>query len=467
MKKPLIIFVLLLFIPICSCSSISHNNTPTPTPTPTTTSTPSPSLTPEEGSTGEEASVISGTVYDASMNTLTLITDHKLIYSFEKDSSLTTATKDGILIGFPVSVEYYGKLDVSSQLQKVKIKAIKVSNFANMAPEEHAKHLLMVMTLDEKVGQMFIVRCPDNDAAQIAAKYHLGGYILFSKDFKDKTKKQVVSDIESYQNSSSLGMLIGVDEEGGTVNRISLYPELRSQPFKSPQELYKEGSWSSIIKDTKEKCSLLKELGINVNFAPVCDVSTNKNDFMYKRAFGMDAAHTSKYVEKVASTMSEYGIGCVLKHFPGYGSNSDTHTGSAYDTRPYSTFTGSDFLPFKGGIAKGADAVLVCHNIVECMDKASPASLSPEVHRILREELGFNGVIITDDLYMDAIKQYAGVGDAAVKAVIAGNDLLCCSEYEIQVPAVIAAAKDGTITEDRIDDSVMRILEWKIRLGII
>ena len=330
-----------------------------------------------------------------------------------------------------------------------------------------AQELLGGMTLEEKVGQMFIARCPETDAAQLAADYHLGGYILFGRDFKDKTAEQVTADIQSCQDAAEIPLLIAVDEEGGTVNRVSSNPNLRSSPFRSPQALYSEGGLELVRSDAQEKCRLLESLGININFAPVCDVSQDPADFIYDRTLGRDAQETSQYVAAVVETMAEEGMGSVLKHFPGYGNNTDTHTGVAYDDRPYDTFLTSDFLPFQAGIAAGADMVLVSHNIVSAMDEASPASLSPEVHRVLREDLGFTGVIVTDDLVMDGVRDFAGDDEAAVLAVQAGNDLLCCTDFQTQVPAVLAAVESGEITEEQIDAAVLRVLTMKLRLGIL
>lgn len=330
-----------------------------------------------------------------------------------------------------------------------------------------AQELLDGMTLEEKVGQMFIARCPETDAAQLAADYHLGGYILFGRDFKDKTAEQVTTDIQSCQDAAEIPLLIAVDEEGGTVNRVSSNPNLRSSPFRSPQSLYSEGGLELVRSDAQEKCRLLESLGININFAPVCDVSQDPADFIYDRTLGRDAQETSQYVAAVVETMAEEGMGSVLKHFPGYGNNTDTHTGVAYDDRPYDTFLTSDFLPFQAGIAAGADMVLVSHNIVSAMDEASPASLSPEVHRVLREDLGFTGVIVTDDLVMDGVRDFAGDDEAAVLAVQAGNDLICCTDFQTQVPAVLAAVESGEITEEQIDAAVLRVLTMKLRLGIL
>lgn len=330
-----------------------------------------------------------------------------------------------------------------------------------------AESILAGMTLEEKIGQMFIARCPDSNAVQLAERYQLGGYILFARDFRDRTKQQVISTIDSYQRVSKVPMFIGVDEEGGKVNRVSLNAELRAQPFMSPQELYSLGGYDMVRSDTYEKSALLKSLGINMNFAPVADVSQSPQDFIYHRTFGRSAGETSQYVSNVVSVMKQQKIGSVLKHFPGYGNNSDTHTGIVYDQRSYESFQTSDFLPFKAGVSAGADAVLVAHNVVYCMDSVYPASLSENVHKILREEIGFDGIIITDELSMSGVSAFASDEDIAVLAVQAGNDLLCCTNFETQINAVINAVRDGRISENRIDESVLRILRRKISLGII
>lgn len=308
---------------------------------------------------------------------------------------------------------------------------------------------------------------PETDAASKVTQYHLGGYILFARDFTGKTKEEVTASIQSYQNAAEIPLLIGVDEEGGTVNRVSKNTNLRKTPFASPQELYTAGGWDMIRSDTQEKGQLLQSLGINLNFAPVCDVSQDPQDFIYARSFGQDAEQTAEYVRTVVQTMSQEQMGSVLKHFPGYGNNSDTHTGIAYDERPIERFVNSDFLPFQAGIDAGADMVLVAHNVVSCMDDQVPASISLPVHNILRNELGFDGVIITDDLVMEGVRQFAGDAEIAVRAVQAGNDMLCCTDFEVQVPAVIKAVETGEITEERLNESVLRILKMKIKLGII
>ena len=273
--------------------------------------------------------------------------------------------------------------------------------------------------------------------------------------------------IQSYQEASKIPMAIAVDEEGGTVVRVSSNSNLSDHRFQSPQQVYADGGMNAVYNDAVEKSKLLLSLGINLNFAPVADVSTDPEDFIYDRSFGRDAGQTANYVRIAVDAMNSQKISCTLKHFPGYGNNADTHTGIAYDERSLETFQTSDFLPFQAGIDAGAECILVSHNIVTCMDPERPASLSPEVHRILREELGFSGIVMTDDLDMDAIRDYTGGKNPAVMAFTAGNDILLSSNIQEDYKALLRAAQSGEISEEDIDDRVMRILAWKYHAAIM
>ncbi|QOX64982.1 beta-hexosaminidase [Anoxybacterium hadale] len=330
-----------------------------------------------------------------------------------------------------------------------------------------AQTILAGMTLEEKVGQMFFVRCRKDTAVADIAQFHPAGFILFGSDIKGQTKESLTAVIQSYQSASSIGLFIGVDEEGGSIVRVSKYREFRESPFPSPQELYSKGGFDLITSDTKEKSALLKGLGFNVNLAPVCDVSDNPSDYIYDRTFGTSAAETAQYVKTVVTAMNESEIGAVLKHFPGYGSNLDTHKGIAVDNSSYESFLTRNFLPFQSGIQAGAESVMVSHTIVTSMDESLPASLSPNVNKILRQQLNFTGVIMTDDLSMKAIEDSIGVEEAAELAVAAGNNLLISTHFDVQIPAVLSAVKEGRIPAKTIDDSVLKILEWKLHLGII
>ena len=334
-------------------------------------------------------------------------------------------------------------------------------------PKDPIEEMIEGMTLEEKVCQMFIARCPAENQTEILEKYPLGGYILFGRDFKNKTEEDVKSQIESFQQASKIKMLIAVDEEGGSVVRVSRNENLRDTPFKSPSQIYGEGGLEAVAEDTEEKSRLLLSLGINTNFAPVCDVTTDEQAFMYDRTLGMGAEDTAEYVKTVVQTMKKEGIASVLKHFPGYGNNGDSHESIITDERPLSDFESADFVPFLEGIANGADMVLVSHNIVTAVDGEFPASISEKVHELLRNYLGFDGVIVTDDLIMKGLTDYAGEQSAAVLAVKAGNDLLCSTDFETQIEEVLTAVKNGEIAEERIDESVYRILKLKQNIGIL
>ena len=326
--------------------------------------------------------------------------------------------------------------------------------------------LLAGMTTEEKVGQLFLVRCPKENDVQDISKYHLGGFMLFGKDFQDRTAEQVQQVIAQYQEASLIPMLIAVDEEGGRVSRVSGYSQFRSTPFPSPRDLYAEGGLELIAETEVEKCHLLTSLGINVNFAPVCDITTDPEAFMYPRSLGQDPEITGAFVAQTVQTMHANGIAGTLKHFPGYGNNTDTHIGIAVDNRPIEEFENRDLLPFIAGIQAGCGAIMVSHTIVSCLDAEYPASLSPAVHNYMRNEMGYDGVIITDDLYMQAITDTYGLEEAAVLAVLAGNDILACTDYRIQYGAVLEAVESGRISMQQIDESVLRILQWKYDSGL-
>jgi beta-N-acetylhexosaminidase len=323
------------------------------------------------------------------------------------------------------------------------------------------------MSLEEKVGQMFLAHCPGENAAASIRNDHLGGFVLFEADFQNKTADEVISAIKSYQEASAVPMLMAVDEEGGKVVRISGNPLLAKKKFQSPRAVYASGGLNAVRADAKEKAALLKTLGLNVNLAPVADVSTNSRDYIYGRTLGKSAQETGEYVAAVVRATREAGLSSSLKHFPGYGDNADTHKRISVDKRPYSTFEKSDFIPFEEGISAGAESVMVSHNIVECMDKGVPASLSDAVHKILRDDLRFTGVIMTDSLSMEAIKDYTGNRDPSVQAVLAGNDMLLTAEFQQGYDSVLAAAQSGEIPKQTIDKAVFRILAWKYAKGII
>ena len=329
--------------------------------------------------------------------------------------------------------------------------------------------ILASMTLEEKVGQLFVARRPQDGEAAMKAitDYHVGGFTLYACDYEGKTPEGIRALMASYREAAKLNPFIAVDCEGGRVVRASKYPAFRQTNFKSPRELFAAGGYELIDADTREKAAFLQDLGANFNYAPVLDLSGNPDCFIYDRTFSHDPEATAIYAKTVVTAMNQSKMVGSIKHFPGYGDNVDTHTSIARDDRTLEQFMTCDLKPFIAGIEAGAPIVMIAHNMVACMDPEIPASLSPAVHKLLREELGFEGVIMTDSLDMNAITLYTGDRASAVQAVISGNDLLCCTSYWAQIPAVLDAIRDGLISEERIDESVLRVLKLKAEFGII
>lgn len=328
---------------------------------------------------------------------------------------------------------------------------------------EQAYQKLKTMSLNEKIGQLLLVRYKEDSAINDLKNYHFGGFVFFEKDFKNKTSHDVKTMIYNLQKNATIPLLTAVDEEGGKVVRISSNPNLVHERFKSSKELYSEGGFPKIKEDTKEKSKVLYDLGINLNLAPVVDVSTDPKDYMYERAFGHDTTLTKAYAKTVIEASIGTGVSYTLKHFPGYGNNTDTHTGSSVDNRTYESILTNDIPPFLEGIIAGAEAVLVSHNIVSSIDDVNPASLSPSIHNILRNRLEFSGIIISDDLYMGAT---ANIQNATLNALLAGNDLIITTDYDTSVAELKKALENDTISEDLINRVSLRVLAWKYYKGL-
>ncbi len=337
---------------------------------------------------------------------------------------------------------------------------------SSLRPDNPVADFVAHMSLPQKVGQLFLARRPSSGTVRQAARYQPAGFLLFGQDFTGQTPETLRAALEEERAAAAIPLFFGVDEEGGSVVRASGKAAFRAERFRSPQALYAAGGLDEILRETAEKDALLRSLGIDINLAPVADVSQDPSDFIYPRTLGQDAQATAQYIAAVVGRMQADGVGSVLKHFPGYGNNADTHTGTAFDRRSLTDFLERDLLPFAAGIDAGADAVLVSHNIVECMDAGHPASLSPAVHGLLRGELDFQGVAMTDDLAMEGVRQAAGGRSAAVSAVLAGNALLITSDLPEDYAAVLAAAESGEIDAARLDEAVGRVLRWKAALGL-
>lgn len=403
-------------------------------------------------------------------NVVMLEDNDNVIYTFDA-TNMNNCTSGNVVL------EYTGLLDKDLTVQNVDVvncktvSVIKTDKIVDLEDDgifgkyyNLAYNQVKKMTIDEKINQILLVRYPDTNGIEILKNKQFGGYLFFAKDFKGKTRDEVINLMKSLQDVANIPILTAVDEEGGVVVRISSNPNLASEKFKAPSTLYKEGGFDRIKEDTVTKSKLLNDLGLNLNLAPVVDVADNSSAYMYNRTLQKDTALTSEYAKTVIEASKGLGVSYTLKHFPGYGNNDDTHVGNSIDNRTYDEIFSHDIPPFETGIKAGAEAVLVSHNTVSGIDPDNVASLSPKMHNLLRDQLNFTGVIITDDLDMGAI---TGTSDAAVKAIIAGNDLLITTNYENDIRDIKNAINNGTLSEDAIEKRAMRVIAWKYYKGLL
>lgn len=392
--------------------------------------------------------------------------DELLVFKDMDDFIYKLKSSEELDTGDHAILEYTGVLNKNSSNSGVEI--VSSTKLVNVQGEDLSKwtdngifskfytqayNTLNTLSLDEKIGQLLLARYPDKDINN----YNVAGYVFFEKDFKDKNKEQVINMIDNLSKTAKIPLLTAVDEEGGKINRISTNPNLSASPFKGSKEIYDASGLDGIMEDIKNKSKLLSSLHLNVNLAPVVDMSTDTKSYIYDRTIGYGVDITSKYADTVIFASKGSEVSYVLKHFPGYGDNTDTHNGESTDDTPYDEIINNNILPFKAGIEAGAEAVLVSHNKFTSID-AIPATLSSAIHNLLRSNLGFTGVIITDDLDMGATKN---ISDRYVNALLAGNNLLIVTDYDAAFKQIKSGIESGKVTEDYINKVVLRNLAWK------
>lgn len=425
----------------------------------------------KEEKNNDEVKELSAVVISNTEDTITVQDVNNVIYTFEFANANTT-------VGNKVLIEYTGLLDKNAKIQEVSV--LKVENTdtdsnKDTIPAEWndngifkqnyqlAYNKLKTMTLDEKIGQLLLVRYTDKALKDIN-KYNYGGFVFYKVDFDNKDEEQVKAMINNAQKSSKIPLLTAVDEEGGKVIRISSNPKLAESEFKAPSELFNTGGLDLIKEDTLAKSRLLNNLGINLNLAPVVDVATDPDDYIYDRSLKQDVTITSLYSKTVIETSKKGNVSFTLKHFPGYGNNSDTHLGTSVDDKTLDDIKKYDLPPFESGINAGAEAVLISHNIVNALDSNNPASLSVSSHNLLRNELGFTGIIITDDISMGALDS---ISQKTVKSLLAGNDLIITTDYEESFNEIKNAVNSGAISEELVNKLAFRVLSWKYYKNLI
>ena len=351
--------------------------------------------------------------------------------------------------------------EVSRQNWNSKVTAYPTKTEA--AIESYAREMMGRMTLEEKVAQMFMAS--DGADAETAATLGLGAVCLCSQQLENLSVEEVAALLRSY---AAEGILVSACEEGGAVNTVSAVSTLRSRPFLSPRELQTMGGMKLVDSDAREKSQLLRSLGIHMNLAPVCDVTERESAMMYERTAKGDAEAVGRYAETVVTAMNDSDIIGVLKYFPGYGDlEADENTDILTDNRTVQQLEAEAFPPFAAGIYAGARAVMMANTVVTAVDDTRPASLSPYVHKLLRRQLGFDGIVISGDLQAAGMEAYGDGGERAVMAVQAGCDLLFTSDCAEQIEAVVRSVKLGEISEERIEESVLRILQLKIAHGVL
>lgn len=358
--------------------------------------------------------------------------------------------------------------------------------FTAVAAEEDMESridtLLKSMTLDEKIYQLFIVE-PEAIAGVKTAtkateatrkglkKCPVGGIVYFANNIA--TEKQITEMISNSQAYATprrgIGLFIAVDEEGGTISRVAR--RLNTTRFESMEEIGARGDVHEAYALGATIAGDISRLGFNLDFAPVADVIIDRaNTEIGSRSFGTDPAAVSAMVGQVVKGLQDNGVMATLKHFPGHGSTTaDSHEGASITARTLNEMEQSEFLPFQEGIAAGAELVMISHLTAVEIDKDSPASLSKTIiTELLRGELKFEGIVITDSLQMKAVADLHSSGETAVLALEAGVDILLMPVSLSDAARGIRKAVDsGRLTEERIDQSVRRILRAKWEYGLI
>lgn len=348
-----------------------------------------------------------------------------------------------------------------------------------------AADYLKNMSIEEKVGQLFVVNLEQLDSSkgsyyewkncskkmrEVIKEKKVGGVIMFSRNIGNrKQTKKLIRDI---QKAADIPMFVTVDEEGGEVARIAGNPDMKTTKYPSMEEVGKKKDVDYVKNMGMTIGNDIKKLGFNVDFAPVADVKTsNLNLEIGSRSFGKDPDKVAKLVEAFVNGIQSTNVSATLKHFPGQGSSKgDTHIENVNIDSSIAALRKVDFVPFEKGIKAGADFVMVSHiSVSRVTETAQPASMSELIMKtILREELGFEGVIITDAMDMASITDKYTPDEAAIGAFSAGADIvLMPTDFEEAYQAVLSAVESGEIGMDRLDESVQRILTVKFMRGII
>lgn len=333
-----------------------------------------------------------------------------------------------------------------------------------MTPEEKVAQLFLI-TPEQLTGYQQVTQCGDATYRALD-RYPVGGLIYFANNLESQDQtRQMLQAVQTYA-TEQLGtpLFLAVDEEGGRVARVA--DKLENIPKTAPMaELARDGE-ETVYEAALVIGNYLSGLGFNLDFAPVADVLTNpENTAIGDRSFGEDAETVATMADAYMRGLSASGVIGVYKHFPGHGGTTeDTHDGYAYVDKPLEELKKTELVPFRDGMEKNAGMIMVAHvSLPQVTGNDMPATLSKEVvTSLLREDMGFDGVVVTDALNMGAIANHYSAAQSAVMALEAGCDILLMpSDFVQAYEAVLQAVRDGSLSGERIDESVLRILTLK------
>ena len=420
------------------------------------------------GCSSKEGDSLKESSNDKIIKGLVIYQDEDKSYVALDNQSIYILEKIGANVNDYVDITYEGDIDNTKDYQKISILKVEKRNDEyrilglNNSYDDRARDLVNKMSLESIVGSLFMPHHTSNSLEDVS-KYHLGGLVLFGGAFKNKTREDILKMIEELQSRADYPLFLAVDEEGGSVVRVSSNRNLKVKSFSSPRSLYIEGGFELIRRDNEEKNELLKSLGLNINLAPVLDISTDKSDYIYYRSIGLSPELTGEFAKVIIESSKDSGIVNVMKHYPGYGKNKDTHKTSSLDTRSKEEVE-RDLRPFKRAILSGAEAIMISHNTVEVLDRINPASISINNHNYLRNTLDFRGMVITDALNMGAT---ADIEDIGLKAILAGNNIIITKNYVKNIEEIINCVKAGNLSEEYLKALAVKVIAWKIEMGLI
>ncbi|WP_310603437.1 glycoside hydrolase family 3 protein [Anaerosporobacter sp.] len=403
------------------------------------------------------------------------------VESLEIEKDENAVEENGLKVVTPESTDSKEAKDREENTEEKNIEKKDDITQKNLTKEEKEQldkvnEIIKNMTLEEKICQMFIVSPEEltnynnvtaagENTKKAIEKYHVAGVVYFSGNIKSEEQlTKLLANTQQYATENNgIPMFLGIDEEGGDVARLANNSQFNVTKFNklstvsSKEEAYKIGSTIG---------KYLSRYGFNLDFAPDADVLTNKKNTVVKnRSFGTSSKKVTQYSKVYAQGLNDNGVCATYKHFPGHGATAgDSHEGYAYTNKAYEQLEKTDLVPFIDGIKEGIDLIMVGHiSVPKVIGDDTPSSLSKiMVTDILREKLGYEGVVITDAMNMGAISKNYTVEESATEAIKAGCDIILMpADFRKAYNSLLKSVKSGDITEERIEESVRRVLLLK------